>query len=108
MRSRPDSPGRTILRAEDLERWIRYFRSEEGRALIQRQEPGRKETLVTGLAVLSDGTTVEANLVIIAHGAYPHIPRGVGGEAGIPVDDHLRVRGRSGILAAGAVALFTG
>ena len=51
--SRPDSPGRTILRAEDLERGIRYFRSEEGRALIQKQEPGRKETLVTGLAVLS-------------------------------------------------------
>jgi NADPH-dependent 2,4-dienoyl-CoA reductase/sulfur reductase-like enzyme len=60
-----------------------------------------------GLAVLSDGTTLEADFVIIAHGAHPHVPRGVGGETGIPVDDRLRVRGRPGILAAGAVALFT-
>lgn len=60
-----------------------------------------------GVAVLSDGSRIEADLVIIAHGAHPHVPRGVGGEAGIPVDDRLRVRGRPGILAAGAVALFT-
>ena len=51
--SHPASPGRPVLRAEDLKRAIGYFRSEEGRALIERQEPGRKETLVTGLAVLS-------------------------------------------------------
>ena len=84
------------------------------REVTEAAAPGQADTApgstasAPGLAVLSDGTTVEANLVIIAHGAYPHIPRGVGGEAGIPVDDHLRVRGRSGILAAGAVALFTG
>ena len=60
-----------------------------------------------GVAVLSDGSRIEADLVIIAHGAHPHVPRGVGGEAGIPVDDRLRVRGRPDILAAGAVALFT-
>ena len=79
-----------------------------GARLVRLEEPPNDASSAPGLAVLSDGTTVEANLVIIAHGAYPHIPRGVGGEAGIPVDDHLRVRGRSGILAAGAVALFTG
>ena len=60
-----------------------------------------------GLAVLDDGTEVRADLVIVAHGALPRVPQGVGGEAGIPVDDRLRVRGRPGILAAGAVALFT-
>lgn len=79
-----------------------------GARLIRLEELPDDTDSTPGLAVLSDGTTVEADLVIIAHGATPHVPRGVGGEAGIPVDDHLRVRGRSGILVAGAVALFTG
>lgn len=60
-----------------------------------------------GLAILDDGSEVPADLVIVAHGSRPHVPQGVGGETGIPVDDRLRVRGRPGILAAGAVALFT-
>lgn len=50
---REDSPGRVILRAGGLRKGLDYFRSEEGRALVDRQEPGRKETLVTGLAILS-------------------------------------------------------
>lgn len=49
----PGAPGRVVLRAEDLQKGIGYFRSEEGKALVLRQEPGRKETLAAGLAILS-------------------------------------------------------
>lgn len=80
-----------------------------------------------GAAVLSDGSEVEADLVIVAHGAEPRVPAGVtredmpdpgldnstraavqgrGSAAGVPVDSRLRAVGRAGILAAGAIARF--
>ncbi len=48
----PDFPGAVSLSAADLQKAVAYFRSPEGNALVCAQEPGRKETLVTGLATL--------------------------------------------------------
>lgn len=62
-----------------------------------------------GAAVLDDGSVVEADLVIVAHGAEPSLPAGFTREAvadapGIPVDDRLRAVGQARVFAAGAVA----
>lgn len=69
-------------------------------------------SLDDGIAVLDDGTAVEADLVIVAHGALPRVPDGIpvftdaaGASGGVPVDDRLRVHGASApMVAAGAVA----
>lgn len=47
-----DFPGAVSLSAADLERSIGYFGSAEGERLIAQREPGRKETLLTGLCTL--------------------------------------------------------
>ncbi|SMY12446.1 FAD-dependent oxidoreductase [Brevibacterium jeotgali] len=68
--------------------------------------------LEDGIAVLDDGTAVEADLVIVAHGARPRVPGGIpvftdaaGASGGVRVDDRLRVHGASApLVAAGAVA----
>ena len=68
--------------------------------------------LEDGIAVLDDGTAVEADLVIVAHGARPRVPGGIpvftdaaGTSGGVRVDDRLRVHGASApMVAAGAVA----
>lgn len=69
-------------------------------------------SLDDGVAVLDDGTAVEADMVIVAHGAQPRVPDGVpvftdaaGAPGGVQVDDRLRVHGASApMAAAGAVA----
>ncbi|MGO1399159.1 MAG: FAD-dependent oxidoreductase [Brevibacterium yomogidense] len=69
-------------------------------------------SLEDGIAVLDDGTTVAADLVIVAHGARPRLPDGVpvftdaaGAPSGVRVDDRLRVHGaHAPMVAAGAVA----
>lgn len=69
-------------------------------------------SLDDGIAVLDDGTAVEADLVIVAHGAQPRVPGGIpvftdaaGAPGGVRVDDRLRVHGATApMVAAGAVA----
>ena len=48
----PDCPGSVTLQAEDLQKGLDFFRSSEGRQLVERYEAGRRETLVTGIQIL--------------------------------------------------------
>ena len=48
----PDCPGSVTLQAEDLQKGLDFFRSSEGRQLVERYESGRRETLVTGIQIL--------------------------------------------------------
>lgn len=85
-------------------------------AAVETHWATRIVSLDEGIAVLDDGTAVEADLVIAAHGARPRIPEGVpaladGASApgGVPVDDRLRVRGAAApMVAAGAIAQHGG
>ena len=50
--SSPDQPGRTFFSVETLTQAIAFFRTPAGKALIETNEPGRKETLVIGAVSL--------------------------------------------------------
>lgn len=50
--SHPDFPGADSLSADDLAKALSYFRTEDGRRVICEREPGRQETLLTGLVTL--------------------------------------------------------
>ena len=50
--SSPDQPGRTFFSTETLTQAIAFFRTPAGKALIETNEPGRKETLVIGAVSL--------------------------------------------------------
>ncbi len=55
---------------------------------------------------LNDGTVVESDLAITAHGTVPAPPDMDGSASGIEVDDRLRSTGGAGLYAAGGVALL--
>lgn len=48
----PACPGSVTLQADDLKKSLGYFRSSEGLAVVEKYEPGRRETLVTGIRIL--------------------------------------------------------
>lgn len=60
-------------------------------------------TMVT--VTLSDGHTVESDLVVVAHGTHPVSAWLTGGEDGLAVDSHLRAHAHRRVYAAGSVAL---
>ncbi|MBP2217100.1 FAD-dependent oxidoreductase [Arthrobacter sp. CAN_C5] len=56
---------------------------------------------------LSDGNTLESDIVLIAHGTRPTSAWLTGGDDGLAVDSHLRARDYQRVYGAGSLALHT-
>jgi NADPH-dependent 2,4-dienoyl-CoA reductase/sulfur reductase-like enzyme/nitrite reductase/ring-hydroxylating ferredoxin subunit len=106
----PESVPMAASLGEDLGSWVRGRHESRGvRFLLDRgvrefRGVGRVEEIV-----LSDGSTLEADLAVVGVGIEPavEILRGAAEKRGVPVDEHFRT-GLPGVYAAGDAALVPG
>ncbi len=104
--ARSPLPGATAIGEDVASRLLELHRAQH--ATHVGRSPRAVHTQPGRITIeLDDGTRVEGDLAIIAHGTMPAAPAPWTGPGGVPVDDHLRLLHgpQQRIYAAGGVAV---